>query len=123
MFVGLVGVGLVLVLAGSSVNMLALVLVSLGLFVVVLDSVFPRSYYSSRSVVGLVTQGGWSPILLFFSVRLLLNHDKNTSSNPHFLLLLYIQNILVKSIQFGWCFYSIPYNEKMWVTAGVFVMI
>ena len=68
-------------------------------------------------------QGGWSPILLFFSVRLLLNHDKNTSSNPHFLLLLYIQNILVKSIQFGWCFYSIPYNEKMWVTAGVFVMI
>src|ERR1700733_14009324 len=69
------------------------------------------------------SQGGWSPILLFFSVRLLLNHDKNTSSNPHFLLLLYIQNILVKSIQFGWCFYSIPYNEKMWVTAGVFVMI
>ena len=38
-------------------------------------------------------QGGWSPILLFFSVRLLLNHDKNTSSNPHFLFLLYIQNI------------------------------
>ena len=70
-----------------------------------------------------IAQGGWSPILLFFSVRLLLNHDKNTSSNPHFLLLLYIQNILVKSIQFGWCFYSIPYNEKMWVTAGVFVMI
>jgi len=56
-FVGLVGVGLVLVLAGSSVNMLALVLVSLGLFVVVLDSVFPRSYYSSRSVVGLVRGG------------------------------------------------------------------
>src|ERR1700733_10747740 len=71
----------------------------------------------------LQSQGGWSPILLLFSVRLLLNHDKNTSSIPHFLLLLYIQNILVKSIQFGWCFYSIPYNEIMWVTAGVFVMI
>jgi len=40
-----------------------------------------------------------------------------------FLLFLYIQNILVKSIQFGWFFYSIPYNEKMWVTAGVFVII
>ena len=68
-------------------------------------------------------QGGWSAILLCFSVILLLNHDKNTSSNLHFLLLLYIQNILVKSIQFGWFFYSIPYNEKMWVTAGVFVVI
>src|ERR1700733_14401248 len=83
----------------------------------------PKRPSSPNAAWFLSTQGGWSPILLFFSVRLLLNHDKNTSSNPHFLLLLYIQNILVKSIQFGWCFYSIPYNEKMWVTAGVFVMI
>src|ERR1700733_10222096 len=49
-------------------------------------------------------------------------HDKNTSSNPHFLLLLYIQNIPVKSIQLGWISYSIPYNTKMWDTAGVFVI-
>jgi len=41
------------------------------------------------------SQGGWSAILLFFSDWLLLNHDKNTSSNPHFLLLLYKQNILL----------------------------
>src|SRR6202035_4368479 len=40
-----------------------------------------------------------------------------------FLLLLYIQNIPVKSIQLGWISQSIPYNVKMWDTAGVFVMI
>src|SRR3984885_10126689 len=82
------------------------------------DSHFPARFWGEAlscylHTLNLSPQGGWSPILLFFSVRLLLNHDKNTSSNPHFLLLLYIQNILVKSIQFGWCFYSIPYNEKM----------
>ena len=43
--------------------------------------------------------------------------------NPHFLLLLYIQNIPVKSIQLGWISLSIPYNVKIWDTAGVFVMI
>ena len=31
-------------------------------------------------------QGGWSAISLFFSVGLLLYHDKNTSSNPHFFI-------------------------------------
>ena len=46
---------------------------------------------------------GWLKCYItLFSVGLLLYHDKNTSSNPHFLLLLYIQNIPVKSIQLGW---------------------
>src|ERR1700733_2253005 len=32
----------------------------------------------SHSFRSMGTQGGWSPILLFFSVRLLLNHEKHT---------------------------------------------
>ena len=40
-------------------------------------------------------QGGWGAISLLFSDWLLLDYDKNTSSNPHFWLLLHIQNILL----------------------------
>src|SRR5580693_1638470 len=68
----------------------------------------PRKLRLARTKdLSLFTQGGRSAISLLFSVGLLLYHDKNTSSNPHFLLLLYIQNIPVKPIQLGWIYWYI----------------
>ena len=50
------------------------------------------------------SQGGWSAISLFFSVGLLLYHDKNTSSIPHFYI---VGDTLRNPTQLNWFYWDI----------------
>ena len=45
---------------------------------------FTKGNDHNENIYENMPQGSWSAISLLFSVGLLLYHDKNTSSNPHF---------------------------------------